>query len=211
MRGLTVLQACPEEYRDSFNDQVDEVVEAGTLQLSEHVEGEISIAKLMRSVSAVTTAWRGAIAVHVEHGVEAAIISQAVGVPLRAVLCNLCGNALKFTQPARLPVHLRCSLISVVSGKLELHFAVEDRGRGMTAEELDKVLDPGLKYHTSADNQGGTGLGVNRVRSILADFGSDISFTSEPGVGTTASFTVQLPFLRWSTAVGEPPHPDPIL
>lgn len=66
---------------------------------------------------------------------------------------------------------------------------VRDTGHGIPPEEQKKIF---LPYYTT--KQTGTGLGLSTAQKILLAQGGNISFTSEPGVGTT--FTVQLPAMK---------------
>lgn len=70
---------------------------------------------------------------------------------------------------------------------------VRDEGMGIPAENLKHILDP---FFTTKRNSGGTGLGLSVSYSIVKDHGGDLSFTSEPGKGTTT--IVKLPVSRLS-------------
>lgn len=72
---------------------------------------------------------------------------------------------------------------------------VRDTGQGIPLEEQKKIF---LPYYTT--KQTGTGLGLSTAQKILLAEGGNISFTSEPGVGTT--FTVQLPAMKTREKVG---------
>lgn len=63
---------------------------------------------------------------------------------------------------------------------------VLDEGRGIAAEELERVWTP---FFTTGG--GGTGLGLPIVRRIVQAHGGEVTLRSEPGVGTVA--TVSLP------------------
>lgn len=60
-------------------------------------------------------------------------------------------------------------------------FEVTDTGRGMDAEALARV---GTPFFTTRES--GTGLGVALARQVAAQHGGTLTFTSEPGHGTTA-------------------------
>jgi signal transduction histidine kinase/ActR/RegA family two-component response regulator len=72
--------------------------------------------------------------------------------------------------------------------------SVRDRGRGIAPHHLDRIFDP---YFTLRD--GGSGLGLATVYSIVRTHGGRIEVASQPGQGTT--FEVILP------AANEPAHP----
>lgn len=66
---------------------------------------------------------------------------------------------------------------------------VSDQGEGITTENQAKIFDP---YFTT--KQTGTGLGLTSAYSIVRKHSGAISFTSEPGKGTT--FEILLPASR---------------
>lgn len=61
-----------------------------------------------------------------------------------------------------------------------------DQGIGMTASQINEIFQP-----FKAFRQGGTGLGLAVVYSIVSDHRGDIKVESAPGVGST--FTIRLP------------------
>jgi signal transduction histidine kinase len=63
---------------------------------------------------------------------------------------------------------------------------VQDNGKGIPPEDIDKVLDP---YFTSKPD--GTGLGLAMAYKIIDEHNGTIRFQSQPGQGTTV--TVSLP------------------
>ncbi|MDR7275318.1 sensor histidine kinase [Catenuloplanes atrovinosus] len=110
------------------------------------------------------------------------------------VVGNLVGNALKYSPAdARVDVrlHVRAELAWV---------DVTDRGRGIPADQLEKVFE---KFHRVEDpmtmSTGGTGLGLFIARRLAQAMDGDIAVTSTLGVGST--FTLALP-------LAEPVVPD---
>jgi len=65
---------------------------------------------------------------------------------------------------------------------------VEDTGRGITAEEMDRLFEP---FFTTKGTWG-TGLGLAVTWGIVEGHGGSITVASEPGKGTR--FTVRLPY-----------------
>jgi len=65
---------------------------------------------------------------------------------------------------------------------------VEDTGRGITPEEMDRLFEP---FFTTKGTRG-TGLGLAVTWGIVEGHGGSIGVESEPGKGTR--FTVRLPF-----------------
>lgn len=65
---------------------------------------------------------------------------------------------------------------------------IRDTGKGISAEDLPKIFDPGF---TTKDSGVGTGLGLSIVRQIITEHKGKIEVESEPGKGTL--FTLYLP------------------
>jgi signal transduction histidine kinase len=68
-------------------------------------------------------------------------------------------------------------------------FAVSDTGIGMTAEQQAKLFTQANA--STAQNFGGTRLGLALSRKPARMMGGDVTVTSEPGKGSV--FTVRLP------------------
>ncbi len=69
---------------------------------------------------------------------------------------------------------------------------VEDNGQGIGKEDLPRVFE--RFYRTDkgrSREQGGTGLGLAIVKHIIEAHGERITVRSEPGVGSTFSFTLR--------------------
>ncbi|MDA8106599.1 MAG: PAS domain S-box protein [Nitrospiraceae bacterium] len=64
---------------------------------------------------------------------------------------------------------------------------VKDEGLGMTAEVLERIMEP---FFTTRLEQGGTGLGLSISYSIIKDHGGSLKFDSLPGCGTTVTVTL---------------------
>ncbi len=101
---------------------------------------------------------------------------------LQQVLVNLLLNARDACGDAgEIRIHL---------GKMDglAHIEVQDTGKGIAAENLDRVFDP---FFTTKQPGQGWGLGLSICHRIVEDCGGRISIDSEPGQGSV--FTVLLP------------------
>lgn len=100
------------------------------------------------------------------------------------VLVNLCDNARKaMSRGDSLVLRATCD-------GPDLLLVVGDTGRGMDAAVVKHIFEP--FYSSSPD--GGTGLGMVIVKSVVEAHGGTIAVESEPGEGTTV--TLRLPLRR---------------
>jgi two-component system sensor histidine kinase RegB len=83
-----------------------------------------------------------------------------------------------------------------------VRFVVRDRGRGMSADVLERVGEP---FFTTRPQGEGTGLGVFLARALAEQLGGALRFRSTPGEGTEA--TLLLP--RWPSSWPADPRPRP--
>ena len=99
---------------------------------------------------------------------------------LHRALSNLVLNAVDaMPEGGQLSLRTNSSANSVI-------IEVSDTGKGLTAEECERLFTP---YYTSKTQ--GTGLGLAIVQSIVSDHGGTIRVQSEPGHG--AAFVIELP------------------
>ncbi|GAB3667642.1 hybrid sensor histidine kinase/response regulator [Ramlibacter alkalitolerans] len=103
------------------------------------------------------------------------------------VVSNLLNNAAKYTPEAG-----RITLKVRVEGN-EAVLSVTDTGVGIDAEALSKVFEMFAQVPSSAAKpQGGLGIGLSLVQSLVALHGGTVSASSE-GVSKGSTFTVRLP------------------
>ncbi|WP_027390089.1 hybrid sensor histidine kinase/response regulator [Chrysiogenes arsenatis] len=107
------------------------------------------------------------------------------------VLTNLLSNALKFTETGSVTLSIDGS------GEGEnylLTFSVIDTGIGMDTAQVNTIFSPFSQADSSTTRRfGGTGLGLTISRKLVEAMGGVLSVVSEPGVGSTFTFTLPLP------------------
>ena len=122
--------------------------------------------------------------------VDPAIPHVVIGDPhrLRQVLTNLVGNAIKFTSAGS--VIVRAAVEATGSGSM-LRFDVVDSGVGIPKERASDLFQRFTQVDASTTRKyGGTGLGLALSRELVELMGGQIGFESEPGDGSTFSFSI---------------------
>ncbi len=106
------------------------------------------------------------------------------------VITNLLNNAAKYTPEGGEIV------LSMEVDSSDIKIAVSDNGVGMTPELQTKAFDLFVQgARTSDRSQGGLGIGLALVKSLVELHGGTITVYSE-GVGTGSRFMVCLPHVR---------------
>lgn len=110
---------------------------------------------------------------------------------LQQVLSNLLSNALKFTDSGK--VVIRIGGAEKAEGRFELRIQVSDSGIGIDKASQAKLFEPFVQAdNTTARRFGGTGLGLSICRRLVALMGGVIELVSEPGLGSSFSFSLEL-------------------
>ena len=118
---------------------------------------------------------------------------------LAQILSNLLQNAAKFTPPDR---NVWVSL-SRDAGAGVAVLRVRDDGAGIPAEMLPRVFEPFAQADETLNrSQGGLGLGLSLVRSLVELHGGEVQ-ASSAGPGQGAEFTVRLPLSPEPVGVSE--------
>jgi signal transduction histidine kinase len=111
---------------------------------------------------------------------------------LQQILLNLLTNAVKFT-----PAGGRITISCTTDGE-NTEISVADTGRGIPADQLEKIFEPFVQVTGTAaalsGRQKGFGLGLAISRGLARRMNGDLTVESEVGVGST--FTLRLPSSR---------------
>ncbi|ELZ02010.1 MEDS domain-containing protein [Natrialba asiatica] len=128
---------------------------------------------------------------------EAEIISESLPTvrgdqeQLEHLFRNLVSNATKYNESDRPRVE-----ISADQRSNRWKFSVTDNGIGIDPDGADKIFDVFKRLHHD-DEYSGTGVGLSLCQKIANNHGGEIWVESEPGAGSTFSFT--LPAVENST------------
>ena len=165
-------------------------IEAGKMELSvDRVELPALITSILESISPLAQEKGLRINTRFAPGLPAV---EGDAARLKQVLINLLSNAVKFTERGHIEV------IAQPSGRM-VRITVKDTGIGISAESQRVVFDEFVQGDGSSTRRhGGTGLGLSIVRKLVEMHGGAITVVSEPGQGSTFTFTVP----AWSTGQG---------
>ncbi|HEU5202038.1 MAG TPA: ATP-binding protein, partial [Nitrospira sp.] len=174
-----------------INDILDfSKIEAGRLDI-ENVDFRLD--DVIASVTSITAQKAQDKGLEFLAEVASSVPQNLVGDPLRLgqVITNLVNNAIKFTE--RGEVYLKAELQEQVGERARLKFSVKDSGIGMTPEQASRLFQAFSQADSSTTRKhGGTGLGLTISKRLVELMGGEIGLESEPGVGSTFSFTVSV-------------------
>jgi two-component system, sensor histidine kinase and response regulator len=151
-----------------------DIIRPQSLNMSEEVSEVVRLFQLQYQAKKIT----------VERKTELPAYAWADKNITNIVLRNLLSNAIKFTpQNGHIVIGASRS-----NGCVEVY--VQDSGRGMSREELAKINNGNFYSSKGTDNEAGTGLGLMICREFLTKNDGRLIVESEPGLGSTFSFTL---------------------
>ncbi|HEY2740058.1 MAG TPA: ATP-binding protein, partial [Thermoanaerobaculia bacterium] len=123
---------------------------------------------------------------------------EADPVRLEQVAANLLNNAAKFTAPGGQ------IWLSLTTEEGEAVLCVRDTGAGIPPDLLSSIFEPFVQATRALDrSQGGLGIGLTLVRSLVEMHGGRVSAHSE-GLGKGSGIVVRLPRLHAVSASSVP-------
>ena len=174
------------------------VLERAPVRLRECLEQALEVLAVAAATKGIELAFR------VDSDVPIAILGDAIR--LRQVLHNLIGNAVKFTSDGEVFVTMSCTIPGDRPVQAEIECSVRDTGPGIDPEAIHHIFDAFSQQDSSTTRRfGGTGLGLSICRRLVRAMGGEIRVRSEPGSGSTFSFTIQVPIVPQP----RPPYLEP--
>ncbi len=107
---------------------------------------------------------------------------------LKQAAINIIGNALKFTPQGG------TVSVSMKYDDRDMLITVEDTGRGIPEEDIEKIFEKFYRVHRPGEEIEGTGLGLPIVKEIVEAHDGRISVSSRLHEGTKV--TIQLPLMN---------------
>ena len=105
---------------------------------------------------------------------------------IRRVLENLIGNAVKFTKPNG------TICVNVQRSAADLTISVSDDGAGIPHDQHKHIFEKFGQTESGAQQRHSTGLGLAFCQLAVEAHGGKISVQSDPGKGSTFSFTLPI-------------------
>lgn len=173
-----------------LNDILDvSTMESGTLKLSEAPINLRGVVQEVEGLMQVAASDKG-LELHVYAASDLPEWVMADATRVRQIMFNLINNAIKFTPQG--------SVIAEVSrpsnGQSGVVITVRDTGVGMDAQTVDNLFTRFFQADNSLRRRiGGTGLGLEISRNLARMMGGDIHVSSQLGVGSVFTVTLNLP------------------
>ncbi|MCL1823522.1 MAG: PAS domain S-box protein [Oscillospiraceae bacterium] len=183
-----------------INDILDiSKIEAGKIELEKVT---FTFGDILKSCETVTEFSKKSKNVDVNFKCNAIADERVTGDPtkLRQIIMNLLSNALKFTDEG--VVELLADITKKDEDYITVRFTVKDTGIGMSAAQIKKIFEPFIQADTSTTRKyGGTGLGLSITNSLLDLMQGKLTVESNPGEGSTFSFTLTFPLAEKTSVI----------
>ncbi|MGM0620675.1 MAG: ATP-binding protein [Bacteroidota bacterium] len=152
---------------------------------------EVDVAKLVRTCFAYFASMAEQKNIDYEiRGCSKKFVSYTDPSKLEKIITNLVSNAVKFTPKNG---KIRCITEFHQNNSHALKITVKDTGKGIPANELDKIFD---RFHQvkneKADTNAGTGIGLSLTNELVNLMHGKIEVSSTPGKGSTFKVTIPL-------------------
>jgi len=189
--NLEILKFSSRNLLTLINDVLDFTkIETGNLQL-EFIP--FNLKQLVQNTIHSFQYKSGSKKIQLKHSIDARIPEYVNSDPTRLfqILNNLLSNAVKFTESGH--VTLGLDMNQEDENQVGITFSVSDSGIGIAPDKLEVIFEAYEQAGSeTARKYGGTGLGLAITKKLVELYQSHISVQSEPGKGSTFSFTLTM-------------------
>lgn len=183
-QSLEVILRNTDRLDDLIRDILDvSRLESGTMKfIPEKIDVKTVVEETSETMKSSADRKKITINADVKEGIPYLVVD---GERIKQVMMNLINNAIKFSPDG--------SIINVKARKEknDVFFEVQDFGRGIPKNKVDRVFDMFYQVDSKMDRKfGGAGLGLTISRYIVMSHGGKIWVESKEGKGSTFSFTL---------------------
>jgi PAS domain S-box-containing protein len=186
---LAILRSSADLLKGLINDILDfSKIESGQMEVAPR---EFDLIGLLKSLEKTFQLKVEKKPVEVKTKIDPQIQNMLIGddLMLNQILFNLVGNAIKFTSEGAVGVNVK--VLEIKDNRKTLQFDVYDTGIGIPKEKQKLIFQDFKQVSKEIKlKYGGTGLGLAITRRLVEMQEGRIWVESEPGKGTTFSFTI---------------------
>ncbi len=194
-RYVGIYQSAGEHLRELVRDVLDlSRFEAGKFSLD---ETPFNLIKTVEKTCQVFTLEAHDKGLDLDCSITVGTPEHIIGDPaaLKQILVNLLSNAIKFTPAGFVRITADAVARRTATGVpdwVTLKFTVADTGIGIPVNQQEAIFERFTQADGSTSRKyGGTGLGLSICQNLVTMMGGELSVKSEPGKGSTFTFTAQ--------------------
>jgi len=172
-----------------INDILDmSKIEANKFELShEEFDFEKMLQRVVNIISFRADEKKQKLTVHIDKSIPRSLLGDDQR--LAQVITNLMGNAVKFT-PEEGFVRLETRFLGKEDDVYTIQISIKDSGIGISPQQQAQLFQSFQQAESGTSRRfGGTGLGLAISKSIIELMGGHIILDSEPGKGSSFTFT----------------------
>lgn len=193
-RYVAIYRSAGEHLRELVTSVLDlSKIESGNFKLE---NTPFNLKEIVTNTCTVFTLEARNKGLDLSHTIQPDTPDHFIGDPtaLKQILVNLISNAIKFTPAGSVTLTVKPTVRGGQDqGWATLKFSVSDTGIGIPWSKQKMIFERFTQADGSTSRKyGGTGLGLAICRNMTSLMGGEMALSSEPGAGSTFSFTAHL-------------------
>jgi len=187
---VQTIHVCGENLLTIINDILDfSKIESGKIELENRAfDVRTAIDDVFRIFAQQALEKKLALVQLIDPNVPPVVVGDVTR--FKQILINLVGNGIKFTDKGQVSVNLTAH--AQRDDVVKLVCVVKDTGMGIPPDKLHRLFKAFSQVDASTSRRfGGTGLGLAICMHFVKMMGGRITVDSEPGVGSTFSFSMK--------------------